>query len=93
MNQVRQIKAAINRLLNRDNDDAFVIIEDKKTGKFVQFAGGASQDLTFDLPGQTLSPDELARAKSVLKMFNVIFDEWDVYDRPGGESCWETERF
>lgn len=84
MEQIERIRAALNRLLERQDDDAFVIVEDKMSGKFVQFAGNAFQDLIFDLPGQALDSMELTRANILLRIFDISFEEWDVYDEPGG---------
>jgi hypothetical protein len=79
------IRIALKKLVERSNEDAFVIIEDNSTKKFVQFAGGKMQDLVFDLPTQTLSSHELVRAKDALARFNIQLEEWNVYDRPGGK--------
>jgi hypothetical protein len=84
MNYQEQIHDALQRLLQRRNDNAFLIIEEPKTRKFVQFAGSASEGLAFDLPSQTLSAEELSRAKRALATIGIRFDEWDVYDKPGG---------
>ncbi|MEL7168717.1 MAG: hypothetical protein AAGN64_05150 [Bacteroidota bacterium] len=58
----RAILDALEALLLRDNDDAFVIIEDWPTGKFVQFGRGPS--LVLDLPLASLEPDEIERAQT-----------------------------
>jgi hypothetical protein len=81
----RDIRTALNMLLGRQKDDAFVIIEDRKSKKFVQFAGGAGQGLHFDLPSQPLSLEEMNRAKVVLAEYGIQMEEWEVYDRPGGK--------
>lgn len=80
-----KIRAALERLVERTHSDAFVIIEDKTTGKFVQFAGGNAQGLVFDLPAQTLNANELERAHHILTEFGIQLGTWEVYDRPGGE--------
>ena len=80
----KTIRAALERLMERSNDDAFVIIEDKKTKKFVQFLGGKTQGLVLDLPMQALTSQELVRAKIVFDKFNIQLEEWEVYDQPGG---------
>jgi hypothetical protein len=79
------IKEALSSLLTRNNDDAFVIIEDEAKNKFVQFAGNSTQDLLLDLPSQTLNEHELERAKLLFKKYDVYFEKWDVYDEPGGK--------
>jgi hypothetical protein len=58
-----RIEVALKALLQRTNDDAFVIFEEKRSRKFVQFAGSARQDLMLDLPPQTLDQTEDARAE------------------------------
>jgi len=78
------IRAALERLTLRGNKDAFVIIEDKGTGRFVQYAGGLTQGLLFDLPVQGLTPQELSRAACVLGRYGVYLEQHPMYDRPGG---------
>jgi len=58
------IRAALRRLLSRP-PGAFLIIEDSRSGKFVQFAGSQEDPLVLDLPCQTLSPEETTKAKAV----------------------------
>lgn len=84
MEQRQKIAAALRRMLERENDDAFVIVEDRTSGKFVQFAGNAFQDIIFDLPGQALDPVELTRARALLCIYDIPFEEWDIHDEPGG---------
>lgn len=57
-----RIALALERLLTRDWG-AFVIIEVEATGDFVQFAGSTEQPLLMDVPVQSLSEDEQARAR------------------------------
>ena len=84
MRQVELISAALSRLLKRKNDDAFVIIEDSSSGKFVQFAVNAFQEIIFDLPFQALDPMERTRATALLRISGITFEEWDLQEEPGG---------
>lgn len=58
-------------LLHRENDDAFVIFEEQISGKFVQFAGSADEELLLDLPTQSLSEVEQARAKRFFEALKI----------------------
>jgi hypothetical protein len=51
--------------MRRQSDDAFVIIEDRNSGRFVQFGHGPH--LTLDLPAGSLRPDEIARATDQIR--------------------------
>ena len=85
MNQNR-IKTALRALLNRRNDDAFVIFEERDSGKFVQFAGSADQPLLLDLPSQALSAEEQQRAALLFaQLGSADATSADLYDRPGGQ--------
>ena len=78
------IKDALSALLVRTNDDAYVIIEHQQSGKFVQFAGSASELLLLDLPWQTLSETEFYRAVEFFRRLGIVGAEHDVFDEPGG---------
>lgn len=60
---LKKITNALSSLIQRNNENAFVIFEEKTTKKYVQFAGSANEDLLLDLPFQTLSPVEVDNAK------------------------------
>ena len=63
--QKEEIRIALNALLKRDNFDAFIIIREQNTNKFIQFAvneGG----LFFDLPSNQLNDNQLDIAKKSL---------------------------
>ena len=62
-----RVRDSLSALLQRSNQDAFVIFEEKKTGKFVQFAGSRNEDLLLDLPNQALTELEASKAKVVLR--------------------------
>lgn len=65
-----QIRQALMGLLGRA-EGSFTIFEDTSTGKFVQFAGGASEPLMLDLPKDALEPDEHARAVEFFRPFGA----------------------
>ena len=58
------VHGALISLLKRPAE-AFVIFEEPKSGKFVQFAGSIEEPLLLDLPIQTLSPAEIEKAKTI----------------------------
>lgn len=80
------IAAELRSLLGRENEDAFVIFEDAGSGKFVQFAGTATEPLLLDLPEQTLSEAEFYRAVAFFRRLGVVGDERDLLDEPGGSA-------
>ena len=79
-----RIRHALTELLTRTNEDSFVIIEEKSSEKFVQFAGGPKEGILFDLPVVTLSSSEFERAKILLQGYNIVLERNDVLDKPGG---------
>ena len=83
MNRER-IAAALEALSQRSNDDAFVILLDLRTERFVQFSGGAGRELLLDLPSQTLDRDETLRAAVYFRELGLELEDYEVYDRPGG---------
>ncbi len=62
----KKISRALSTLLKAKASDAFVIFEEKETGKYVQFAGSVREPLLFDLPVVALDNAELKRACAVL---------------------------
>lgn len=74
----------LSALLRRTNADAFVIIEEARSGKFVQFAGRAGDPLWLDLPSQTLSEAEFERAVRYFRLHGQESQEYDLLDEPGG---------
>jgi len=78
-----RIKAALQRLLARTNTDAFLIIEEPSTKKYVQFASGDVDALMFDLPAIALSADELERAKTVLMQYGIEATEMEMTNPDG----------
>lgn len=84
MENLTRIQSALAALLNRENDDAFVVIEHEASGKFVQFSGSASEMLLLDLPAQTLSEQEFYRAVDFFRQIGVTGEEFSVLDQPGG---------
>ncbi len=85
MHNKRVIRSALRRLRSRTNEDAFLIIEEKKTNKFVQFAKDNENNLIFDLPDQTLTLAEQARGRMLLRSYNIVYEEWEVLDKPDGK--------
>jgi hypothetical protein len=84
MNFYPKIEAALNRLLASE-EGAFVIFDDRASGKFVQFAGSRDEPLVLDLPVQQLSAAELERAKILFRDLGIGYEEWPVFDKPGGQ--------
>lgn len=87
------IRTALVRLLSRPSG-AFVVIEDARSGKFVQFAGSSGEPLLLDLPSQTLSPQEMAKAKAVFS--NLGYPGPETYrteEFPGGPPAGEQTTF
>ncbi len=60
-----RLEQALSALLGRTNNDAFVILEDVRTERFVQF--GAGSRLVLDLPLVSLQDDEQERAHEVFR--------------------------
>lgn len=79
------IESALARLTDRKNEDAFVIFEEKSSGKFVQFSRTADQGLFLDLPSQTLNAAEMERATEYFLQQGVRIEEFDLFDGPGGK--------
>ena len=63
MGNTEHITAALTRLLT--SEEGWVIIEDKASGKFVQFAGSDSEPLLLDLPTVGLSVPQIKAAEAV----------------------------
>lgn len=84
-----KIKIALENLLQRENEDAFVVFEEINTGKFVQFAGGKYEELLFDLPAQPLEGYELEKAKIILQEYNITFEEVEVFDENGNSAGYQ----
>jgi hypothetical protein len=88
----KRVRAALTALLHRENG-SFVIFEEKKSGKFVQFAGSKRDDLNLDLPAQTLDRREDQRAEVFFKGLGVRPEEYDVFDGPGGKIAGRQRSF
>lgn len=71
MDNQSQIVDALSELLQRRNVDTFVIFEEEGSGKYVQFAGSANEDLLLDLPSQTLTEDEMKRAEVLFRELGI----------------------
>lgn len=70
-----EVREALTALLMRDNADAFVIIEEPVSGKFVQFSGSVTEPLYFSLPTGQMNTDEFERAKTVLRAYRIKVSE------------------
>ena len=87
------IREALIRLLSRPSG-AFVIIEEPKSGKFVQFAGSEKEPLLLDLPSQTLTQDEMKKAIAVFSELGYPGPEtFPVQEHPGGPPAGEQTSF
>ena len=73
--RLNEIAQALNRMLERTNEDAFVIFEERTNRKFVQFAGSVGSPLCLDLPSQTLNAEEMQRATALFSSFGVASPE------------------
>ena len=89
----RDINQAVDELVRKEGDGWFMIIEDPRTRKFIQFAWGATEGFIFDLPSQALDQIELQRAKEVLSNYDIVLETWAVYDRPNGKVVGEQSGF
>lgn len=74
------IQPALERLVVRENVDAFLIIQEATTGKFVQFSHHPENGLVLDLPVDNLSEDEIQRASALLVSQGAEFLSWQVDD-------------
>lgn len=75
----KEIKTSLSSLLNRDNSDAFVIIEEPNSGKFVQFSGNSNEELNFSLPAQQMNEKELLKAKELLKNYGIQLEFMELF--------------
>ncbi|WP_170110166.1 caspase family protein [Flavilitoribacter nigricans] len=78
---LKRLRKAFQDLQQRTNSDAFVIIQEEKSGKFVQFAGGKGQEIFFDLPTINWEEDQKALAVQVLKPFGIELEEMQLGSR------------
>jgi hypothetical protein len=84
MDNLELIKSSLQQLLLQPPaDNAFLIIEQRPSGKFVQFIGSTSDPLFLDLPWQTLSEQEFYRAVGYFKRFGASGEELDQFDEQG----------
>ena len=68
---VKRLRKAFLDLMERTNSDAFIIVQEALSKQFVQFSGGAEQELLFNLPTVALDSDVIARAMMVLKDYGI----------------------
>jgi hypothetical protein len=62
------IRSRLQKLAHSADPESFLIIEEKRTQKFVQFGG---PELQFDLPRQTLSDAEFEAATRILAAYGI----------------------
>lgn len=67
----RRISDALSALVQRSNNDCFVIFTERDTSKFVQFAHNLPTGLYLDLPVQGLSTAALERATKYFRRRGV----------------------
>jgi hypothetical protein len=65
-----RMRAALDRLLRRGGDDAFVVFKDAESGSIVQFAGGDGH-LLLDVPAENFSESESERAATFFAAHDV----------------------
>src|SRR5262245_43054225 len=94
MDSTSVVKTALQTLLVQPDDAcAFVIIEDVKSKKFVQFVGSLERPLLLDLPAQTLSETEFYRAVTFFRRRGAAGQEYELLDAPGGRPVAEQFTF
>ena len=71
VSETGKMSAALDLLMGQGGTGSFVIFEDPRSGKFVQFAGASKENLLLDLPTLPLSDDETARAREFFKQFGI----------------------
>jgi hypothetical protein len=84
---------ALERLLRRHNRDAYVVFENRGTGKFVQFACGPRHTLVLDLPHGALTEEELSRAADLFQSPGVSAREDNQAKKPWWRRLFETRTF
>ncbi len=84
MNHQHKISDALSALLQRQNEDAFVIIEDSRTNKFVQFARTDDGLLLLDLPAVALTETEFEKATQFFEQRGVVGQEHELLSEPDG---------
>jgi len=71
LSETNKIRTALDLLMGQGGTGSFVIFEDPRSGKFVQFAGANNENLLLDLPTLPLSDDETTRAREFFKQFGI----------------------
>ena len=77
--QKEEIRIALKALLKRDDFDAFIIIREQNTNKFIQFAINEGS-LLFDFPSNQLNDNQLNIAKKILSPYQILFEVQKAYD-------------
>ncbi len=89
----KRIESAIKLILDNAGEGWFIIFEEPRTEKFVQFAYDEDTGLIFDLPFQALDKDELGRARQVLGEAGIGDETAGIFDAPDGEQLGEQQSF
>lgn len=74
-----RIRTELVKMMNKKGPYTFVIFEEVKSGKFVQFAGNKNEELLFDFPSQQLSKDQFQRAEALLNNYAIKHETSPTY--------------
>lgn len=74
-----RIRTELLSMMKKEGPYTFLIFEEPKSGKFVQFAGNQNEELLFDLPSDQLSKDELQKASKILKGYDIKHETSPTY--------------
>lgn len=80
---------AIDMLTSNRGEDWFVVLEDAKTEKFIQFTYDEGYGLQLDLPLVALEKDEAPKAEKLLAEYNITAREVEYPE--DDECCCEDE--
>jgi len=87
------IRDALIRLLKRPAG-AILIIEGRRSKKFLQFAGSRDEPLLLDLPAEPLSAEEMQKAKALFAELGYPGPEtYQVLESPGGPPAGKQTSF
>lgn len=78
-----RILLTLQSYINNGVEGSFLIFEDQKIEKFIQFSFD-KDELIFDLPMKALSPPEQSRAVSLLAQYGFPLQSVPAFDKPGG---------
>ena len=75
----KRIANALSALMQRSNDDNFVIFFDRETQKFVQFTYSEKGGIFLDLPEQPLDGPAMVRATAYFMQYDISPETYEVY--------------